>query len=91
MIIHHETIVVSGKVQGVFFRASAKEQADQLALKGNVRNLADGRVYIEAEGTAESLIAFRGWCVEGPPGALVNSVEFQRGELSNYDSFTIIR
>jgi len=90
-MVHHETIVVSGKVQGVFFRASAKERAEQLGINGIVRNLPDGRVHIEAEGSAENLDHFRSWCATGPPRAVVEKVESHTGELSNYDSFKVVR
>ena len=51
----HLSIHVSGKVQGVFFRASTKEKAEEFNIKGNVRNNADGSVSIEAEGEEENL------------------------------------
>jgi acylphosphatase len=90
-MIHHETIVVSGKVQGVFFRASAKEQAQQLGINGLVKNLPDGRVHIEVEGSPEHIDTFRMWCATGPPRAVVEKVESQSGELCNYTSFKVIR
>jgi len=90
-MIHHETIVVSGKVQGVFFRASAKEEAERIGLNGIVRNLTDGRVHIEVEGTSENLSAFREWCTKGPPRAIVENVEVQTGDLLHYDSFRVVR
>ena len=52
----HLSIRVSGKVQGVFFRASTKDRADELHIKGTVGNNADGSVSIEAEGEDENLI-----------------------------------
>lgn len=54
----HYNITVSGKVQGVFYRASTKEKAEQLGIKGFVRNQSDGTVYIEAEGEVSQLDAF---------------------------------
>jgi len=58
--MRHLNIRVSGKVQGVFFRASTKEQADQLGVKGFVRNEPNGDVYIEVEGDEEKLKIFFG-------------------------------
>jgi acylphosphatase len=54
----HWNIKVTGKVQGVFFRASTKAVADQLGVKGFVKNLSDGSVYIEAEGDEFALEYF---------------------------------
>lgn len=64
-------IKVTGKVQGVFFRASTKEKADQLGIKGWVRNEPDGSVLIEAEGEKSVLHEFKEWCSVGPSSAHV--------------------
>ena len=68
-------ILVKGKVQGVYFRASAAKTATELGIRGHVENLPDGDVRIVAEGTAESLEKLIEWCKEGPPHAEVDSVE----------------
>jgi acylphosphatase len=68
---------VSGRVQGVFFRASTREQAQRLGLHGHARNLADGRVEVVAEGDAQALDALEAWLHEGPPLAQVERVERQ--------------
>jgi acylphosphatase len=65
---------VSGRVQGVFYRATAERVASGLGLTGWVRNLADGRVEAIAEGPAEALEAFVRWCHEGPADARVDAV-----------------
>ncbi len=57
---------ISGKVQGVWFRASAKEQAEKLEIKGWARNLPDGRVEVFACGIKDQLNAFYDWLGEGP-------------------------
>jgi acylphosphatase len=67
--------LVSGKVQGVFFRASTREQALQLGLRGHARNLADGRVEVLAEGDERALDALERWLHVGPPMARIESVE----------------
>lgn len=67
--------VVSGKVQGVFFRASTREQAGRLQLRGHARNLADGRVDVLAVGSAEAIEALGRWLERGPPQARVDAVQ----------------
>ncbi|MBC5824366.1 MAG: acylphosphatase [Candidatus Eremiobacteraeota bacterium] len=64
-------LVVSGRVQGVFYRASAAEEARRLGVAGWIRNRADGSVEITAEGPADKLAELFEWCKHGPPGALV--------------------
>ncbi len=68
-------IWVSGKVQGVWYRASTVEEARRLGLTGWVRNLPDGRVEIVAEGPKERLEELIAWCHEGPPLAVVDRVD----------------
>lgn len=89
--MRHMTIVVTGKVQGVFFRASTKEIADQLGIKGFVKNQPDGSVYIEAEGEKETLRQFIAWCHQGPPRAVVSNVQVSESELQNFERFEIRR
>jgi acylphosphatase len=66
---------VSGHVQGVFFRASAREQAQRLGLRGYARNLADGRVEVLAVGNDDAVEVLAGWLHVGPPLARVTSVD----------------
>jgi acylphosphatase len=87
----HYNITVSGKVQGVFYRQSTLDIANQLGLSGFVRNETNGNVYIEAEGTEELLSKFLEWCKKGPPRAAVNHVKFSEGEIKNFSSFEIRR
>jgi acylphosphatase len=65
---------VHGRVQGVFFRASAREQALRLGLSGHARNLPDGRVEVVASGSAEALDELDAWLQHGPPAARVETV-----------------
>ncbi len=67
--------LVSGRVQGVFFRASTREQALKFGLSGYAKNLPDGRVEVLAEGDASALDALERWLHVGPPMARVESVE----------------
>ena len=87
----HLDIIVKGKVQGVFYRASTKAVADQLGVKGYVKNESNGDVVIAAEGDNLSLEMFLDWCKEGPEDAVVTSVESHEGELKNYRNFDIAK
>lgn len=87
----HVVIRVNGTVQGVFFRASAKETAEQLGVKGFTMNRPDGTVYIEAEGDEEALTRFVTWCKQGPPRAHVTQVDVQEGTLKNFSAFEVRR
>lgn len=66
--------IVSGRVQGVFFRASTREQALRLELAGQARNLADGRVEVLAWGSAPALDQLEQWLRTGPAQARVDVV-----------------
>jgi len=66
--------VVSGRVQGVFFRASTRAQARKLGLLGSARNLADGRVEVIAQGPDAALGELEAWLRRGPPAANVEGV-----------------
>ena len=82
-------IFVSGRVQGVFYRATTRERAASLDLVGWVRNCADGRVEIVAEGARADLEKLRAWCEEGPPRAQVSDVAVSwsdpTGEFHTFD------
>jgi len=87
----HLDIKVTGKVQGVFYRASTKAVADQLGIKGFAKNEEDGSVYIEAEGDEPILESFLEWCNEGPDRSRVEQVESNAGELKNYRNFEVVK
>lgn len=65
---------IKGRVQGVFFRESARREAERLGLKGFVRNLDDGSVEAVAEGPRGALEQFISWCHRGPPAARVDEI-----------------
>ena len=65
---------VSGKVQGVFFRASTREQALQLNIKGYAKNLSDGNVEVIAVGHAKDVEKLKDWLYKGPRSAVVDKV-----------------
>lgn len=85
------SITITGKVQGVYFRQSAKEKALELGLSGQAKNLRDGNVHIIATGTQEQLADFTDWCKKGPPRAVVAGVEITELPLKLFDHFTIER
>lgn len=69
----HATI--HGRVQGVWFRASTREQAQMLGVAGWVRNTPDGAVEVYMQGDSSAVDRLLGWCRQGPPGARVDRVE----------------
>lgn len=91
MELKHFKIIVSGKVHGVFYRASAKEKADEWGIKGFVRNEPNGDVYIEAEGEEDVLYKFIKWCNMGPARAKVERINAIPGELIGFTEFEIQR
>ena len=84
-------ILVTGKVQGVFYRATAKDVADLLGIKGWVKNLPDRNVEITATATEELLQKFIAWCKQGPPKARVDDVIVEELNLEEFKGFKIIR
>ena len=83
---------ISGRVQGVFFRAHTKEVAEKLGLTGWVRNLPDGRVEAVFEGEEEAVKEAIEWCKRGPPLARVEKVEVRYEEpTGEFKDFRIIR
>jgi acylphosphatase len=89
--MRHLDITIKGKVQGVFFRASTKAVADQLGVRGIIKNEPNGDVFIEAEADNATLDMFLDWCHEGPEEAHVTTVESNSGELKNYRNFEILK
>lgn len=81
-------VLISGKVQGVYFRAYTKDEADRLGLKGWVRNLPDGRVEALFEGEESLVEKMIKWCHKGSPYSVVTNVEVieepYRGEFQDF-------
>ena len=81
-------IRVYGRVQGVFFRAYAQEEATRLGLKGWVKNTHDSGVEVLAEGDRRALENLVSWCRHGPPSARVSSIDTEwlsaTGEFSGF-------
>ena len=85
----HRNITIKGHVQGVGFRFTAKNMAISLGIKGFVKNLYNGDVYIEAEGTELQLRHFIEWCYTGPGYAHVEDVIIENSKFADYQFFDI--
>jgi acylphosphatase len=81
--------VVSGRVQGVYFRAACKQVADQQAISGWVRNTPDGRVEGRATADADALQVLRDWLRSGPELACVDRLEIEEVPLQEFNGFEI--
>ena len=88
-MLRHLNIRVFGQVQGVFFRDSVRQKAEEWGIKGFVRNEPDGSVYIEAEGPEEMLEKLVNWCWEGTVVSSVAKVEIEEGDWANFQDFQI--
>ncbi len=84
-------IIVSGKVQGVFYRVSTKKRAGELGLSGLVRNLENGNVEIIATGGDNALNELVNWCKRGPDEAEVDNVAVKNLPPRSFDGFSIER
>ena len=84
-------IDITGRVQGVFFRAHACTKAKELSLTGTVKNMPDGSVQIIAQGDEEKLIQLVHWCHVGPLLAVVDEVRVEDMEMVNYTTFLTIK
>lgn len=83
-------MLISGRVQGVFFRAYTKEEAERLGLKGWVRNLSDGRVEALFEGEEKAVDEMLKWCHQGSPASVVTKVEvFEEPWTGEFEDFKI--
>jgi acylphosphatase len=84
-------LIISGKVQGVFYRASAKKKADELKITGWIQNTRDGNVEAMITGEPDEVNLFIEWCKTGPDRAAVSEVQIQKEMLQKFDSFLIER
>jgi acylphosphatase len=85
------SIIVTGKVQGVFYRQSTKVKAIALGITGEVKNTPDDKVSIIATGTKEQLDQLIEWCRQGPSKAKVRDVTVEEMTLKSFDKFAIAR
>ena len=83
-------ILVSGDVQGVFFRQETKSRADRSSVRDRIRNRDDGKVEAVFEGEEEDVETLVTFCIRGPPRAMVTNVDLKREEYTDeYKDFTI--
>lgn len=83
--------LVSGRVQGVCFRAETQAQAARLGLTGWVRNLPDGRVEVQAFGSTRALGELRTWLKKGPSMAQVLKLDCEPIGFEDYDDFSVLK
>ncbi len=84
-------VFVSGRVQGVFYRATTRDTAESNAVDGWVRNLDDGRVEAVFEGSEAAVEEMVEWCHTGSPAATVEDVEVEYEEPQGEDGFRVRR
>ncbi len=82
-------ILISGLVQGVWFRGSMRREAERLGIKGWVRNLPDGRVEAVVAGNERAVEEILRWCMHGPSGARVEAVEQRETSARSFETFTV--
>jgi acylphosphatase len=83
-------VLISGKVQGVWFRSSTRDKAEQLGITGWVKNTKDGKVEAVFEGDEEKIQEMLIWCHRGPPSAEVTNLKIEKKKPSNgFDRFSI--
>ena len=85
----HKNITVIGRVQGVGFRFACRNMANSLGIKGFVKNLYNGDVYIEAEGTEVQLRHFIDWCSKGPSYANISEIKVNDDNVKGFIYFDI--
>ena len=84
-------LLISGNVQGVFYRANTKKKAEEFGLTGWVKNTLDNEVEILAEGEEENLKRLIKWCCNGSENAIVEGIKIEWGDCENkFDKFEIV-
>ena len=84
-------LLIKGKVQGVYYRVAAKEEAERLGITGWVKYISEGRVEVMASGTDEQLQQFINWCRRGPDKAYVTDVIVTRLSEEAFDEFSVVQ
>jgi acylphosphatase len=84
-------LLIKGKVQGVFYRASAKDVAEHLCVNGWIRNTKEGGVEAVVSGDEDRVKEFIEWCKKGPKKAEVTKVLVTEKEAQSFDGFKITR
>ena len=84
-------LLIKGKVQGVFYRATAKEIANELGVTGWIKNTREGNVEVTVSGNERQIEKFTKWCKQGPDKATVDEVIVTQKEEATFKGFMIIR
>ena len=84
-------LLIKGKVQGVFFRATAKKIADKLNVTGWIKNRKDDNVEAMVTGSQQQLEEFINWCKKGPEKAAVEDVIITNQQETSFNDFEVIR
>ena len=85
----HICLRIIGRVQGVGFRYHTQKVANELGIKGFVKNEYNGSVYIEASGETENIDQFVIWCYKGPQWSQVENVEISDNKVEHFSAFTV--
>jgi acylphosphatase len=88
-VVRRAALIITGRVQGVLYRAEARREARKLGLTGFVRNREDGTVHAEAEGADTAVGAFIRWCRRGPENARVEDVKVEEREPEGGEGFVV--
>lgn len=83
-------LIIKGKVQGVFYRATAKKKAKELNITGWIKNNEDGDVEAVASGAESALQTFIDWCKDGPEMAVVENVIIRKINYVNFETFQVV-
>ncbi len=82
-------LLINGKVQGVFYRATAKKMAEKIGITGWIKNTKDNQVEAIVTGDEDKVEKFIKWCRQGPHNAVVTGVVVNEKEAMHFDSFEI--
>jgi acylphosphatase len=84
-------LLIEGEVQGVFYRATAKEMADKSGITGWIKNTWEGNVEAMITGNETSVQKFIDWCWQGPKKANVTNVTVTKKEETSFNNFSVVR
>lgn len=84
-------LLIKGEVQGVFYRATARQIATRIGITGWIKNTREGNVEATVSGTEEQLQKFISWCKKGPEKAVVDEVLVSKKEEIPFDEFVVVR
>ncbi len=84
-------LLINGKVQGVFYRATARQIAKRIGITGWIKNTREGNVEATVSGTEDQLQKFISWCKKGPEKAVVREVKVIEKEETSFDEFVVVR